>query len=456
VVIESRPIWCYLTPSGFTFHSAKIRRCAVAVLPPKERFMSISRRGVLAGLGGLAALNIARALAAGEKCSPLLPALPPAPTLPAKHDFAIPEDVTYINCAYTHPMPRAAVDAATAHAEFRARPDAVAESEPIIDIKAEFAALINAKPSEISFIPNTSTGENLVVNGLDIPRSGGNVVTDALHFEGALLHLGELQRRSGLDLRIVMPRDWRIDLKDLERVIDKKTQLVEISLVAMANGFEHDLKAVCDLAHANGALVYADIVQAAGNTPIDVRASDVDFCACSSFKWLMGDFGLGFLFVKESLLDRVIGRSQYGYYQATTLDSHFLPGDPPANAPYTWQLSPSATGNFEVGTPAIGVAHVLAKSLPYIRAIGVENIVAHRQPLLKRLREEMPKLGFPPLTPPESTSALISFSVKDAAPVREKLKNANVNVRVARDFIRVSPSVFNDLHDVDKLLEALS
>ena len=53
--------------------------------------------------------------------------------------------------------------------------------------KVAFAALINAKPSEIAYVPNTSTGENLVVNGLGLDRDlRGNVVTDALHFEGAL------------------------------------------------------------------------------------------------------------------------------------------------------------------------------------------------------------------------------------------------------------------------------
>ena len=104
-------------------------------------------------------------------------------------------------------------------------------------------------------------------------------------------------------MRLVRPRDWRIDPADMERVVDRKTRLVAVSLVSWYNGFQHDLKRVCDLAHAHGAYVYADIVQAAGNTPIDVRASGVDFCACSSFKWLMGDFGLGFLYVREALLD---------------------------------------------------------------------------------------------------------------------------------------------------------
>jgi len=408
--------------------------------------MNISRREALASLGSMAALGVAPLLSS-KALSQVTAASSSALVLPAKSDFAIPSGVTYINSAYTHPMPLAALESLRAWAEFRARPEAVSQPKKLIDVKAEFAALINAKVSEISYISSTSMGENLVVNGLDIAYKSDNVVTDALHFEGAILHLQALQQRFGLDLRIVMPRDWRIEFKDLERVVDKRTKLIEISLVAMDNGFQHDLKAVCDLAHAHGAYVYADIAQAAGSVPIDVRASGVDFCACSSFKWL---------FVKEELLDRVIGRSQYGYYQASALDSHFLPGDTPSASPYTWELDPGAAGHFEVGTPAIGVAHVLSQSLPYIRRLGVENILAHRQPLLKRLREEMPRLGFEPLTPPESTSALISFAFKDHEAVRQRLRKASINARLAERFIRLSPSVFNDMKDIDKLLEALA
>jgi selenocysteine lyase/cysteine desulfurase len=419
--------------------------------------MNIRRRDVLAGFAGVAAWS-----ATPEVRSGLLPFLTDSPSaaraLPAKGDFSIPDGITYLNCAYTHPIPKAGLEALRDYGDRRARPEVV--SKPLqkkpVDIKAEFAALINAKKSEISFIPNTSTGENLVVNGLDIPRSGGNVVTDELHFEGALLHLQALQQKSGLDLRVVKPRDWRIDLQDLQQAIDKKTRLVEVSLVAMDNGFQHDLKTVCDAAHASGAYVYADIVQAAGNTPIDVRESGVDFCACSSFKWLMGDFGLGFLFVKEALLDRVIQRTQYGYYQARELESHFLPGDTPGAAAYSWQLSSDATGHFEVGTQAIGAAQVLAESLPYIRSLGVENIHAHRQPFLKKLHQEMPRLGFQPLTPPESTSALVSFVVRNPEEVRKRLANAQVNVRVSDRYIRVSPSIFNDMSDIDRLLAALA
>jgi selenocysteine lyase/cysteine desulfurase len=293
------------------------------------------------------------------------------------------------------------------------------------------------------------------VNGLGLLGSGGNVVTDALHFEGALIHLESL-RKQGLDVRTVMPRDWRIEIADLEKMIDRKTKLVEVSHVAMFTGFQHDLKAVCDLAHAHGALVYADIAQSAGCTPIDVKATGVDFCACSSFKWLMGDFGLGFLYARGDLLGRLVRRSQFGYYMATNVATHFLPYDAPGREPLTFELGTDATEHFEVGSQANGAWASLSASLPYIRGLGVASIEAHRQPMLRKLQREMPALGFEPLTPSDSRSALITFAMKDAKPVLDRLKRARINARVGQHFIRLSPSVFNDMADIDRLLNALS
>lgn len=408
--------------------------------------MSVDRRTVLGGFGGMAATSLlAPSRSDGDEATGV-------EGFPRKREFAIPAGHTYINGAYIHPMPVATAENVRRYILSRSQPDGATSER--IDIKAEFAALINAKPSEIAYVPNTSTGENLVVNGLGLPAGGGNVVTDALHFEGALIHLKSLQAQ-GLDLRVVKPRDWRIELRDLERVIDRKTRLVEISHVAMYTGFQHDLKAVCDLAHANGALVYADVAQSAGCTPLDVRATGLDFCACSSFKWLMGDFGLGFVYVREELLGRILRRAQYGYYQAARMDTHFLPFDSPGDDPLTYELSGGATGYLEVGSQANGPLAALTKSLPYIRKLGVANIEAYRQPMIRRLQEEMPRLGFEPITPPDSKSALVSFAVKDTAPYAERLKKANVNVRLGRNFIRVSPSVFNDLPDIDRFLEAV-
>jgi selenocysteine lyase/cysteine desulfurase len=418
----------------------------------------ISRRELLAGAGGVAAsaalsragAQVVRAVAD----STLGEVVQPGPKFPRKTDFDIAPGYVYLNGAYTHPMPRVATEAARRAAESRGRLSPAPETtQP--DPKVLFASLINAKPSEISYVPNTSTGENLVLNGLAITRFDGNVVTDALHFDGALVHLLELQNQ-GLDLRVVKPRDYRIDMGDLERVVDNKTKLIEVSLVAMYNGFQHDLKAVCDLAHAHGALVYADIIQGAGAVPIDVRATGLDFAACSSFKWLMADFGLGFLFASERALEHV-ARSQWGYHSTSDMNEHVPPFDPEADThPVTWTLRNDATGTFEVGSIGGSVKASVGASLGYIHKLGVQDIQAHRQPLLKKLRDEMPRLGFTPVTPAGTTSPIITFAMKDGKEVQRRLDAARINARVSAHWIRLSPSVYNDMHDVDRLLAALS
>jgi selenocysteine lyase/cysteine desulfurase len=60
--------------------------------------------------------------------------------------------------------------------------------------------------------------------------------------------------------------------------------LVGVSLVSSDTGYTHDLKTVCEIAHRKGALVYADIIQAVGAIPVDVKATGVDFCCAGTYK----------------------------------------------------------------------------------------------------------------------------------------------------------------------------
>src|SRR5262249_32650851 len=172
------------------------------------------------------------------------------------------------------------------------------------EVKKMFAQLIHAKPSEIGFTPSTQTGENLVLEGLDIQAAGANVVTNDLHYEGSLINYRRRQK-AGMDVRIVPHRDYQLDLRDFERVVDRKTRLIAIALVSNVNGYVHDVKRISELAHAHGAYVYADVIQAAGAIPIDVGAMGIDFLSCSAYKWLMGG-RFGYLYVKEDLQGSVL------------------------------------------------------------------------------------------------------------------------------------------------------
>lgn len=73
-----------------------------------------------------------------------------------------------------------------------------------------------------------------------------------------------------------------------------------------------------------------------------------------------------------------------------------------------------------------------------------------------RLQQEMPRLGFTPQTPLDSTSPIVTFAHKDTTQIAERLNAARVNIRVAPYWVRIAPSVYNDMQDIDRLLSALS
>ncbi len=373
-----------------------------------------------------------------------------------RSNFPAAKASTYLNNAHWHPMSTGAADAVRAYLQ-RERSGLIRYpyAEIAEEVKAQFAKLIQAQPSSVSFIPSTVVGENLVVAGLGGAAIKGNIVTDALHYESSTYLYRSLQAK-GADVRFVKPRRGRIELADLDNAIDRNTKLVAISLVSYLNGFQHDLRSVCELAHNRGALVYADLVQAAGAIPIDVRASEVDFCACGGHKWLMSDMGLGFLYVREDLLDRSIKRVFFGSRQLKSFQNHIFPYDETPDGTATWDVGNGTGAYFEVGTIPHATVAALSYSLPYIQSIGVENIQAHAQTLTARLQKEIPALGYPSATPPDSKSSIVSFVVREPKTVADRLEKANIEAKIDQHLMRISPSIYNDQTDIDKLLDALS
>lgn len=415
-------------------------------------------------------LNRRQCLAAGAAAA-LLPAvgrLPAAhagddagafdPSAPLPHKGAFfPLDGTYLNAGSQHPLSRAAKAAVERYLRYKTMAHDGDYSARRVRTRAveSYAKLINATPGEVAFVQSTTAGENLVIDALGMPASGGRIVTDSLHFFGSFPTYGELAKR-GMDVATLRHENGRIDLEQYEAAITSDTRLVAVSSVSTFNGFTHDLKALCELAHAKGALVYADVIHSVGAVPFDVRETGVDFCSASGYKWLMADMGLGFLYARRDRLER-LERPWYGYHQVTAFRSHVFLGDPPGKSVADYELGDTASGYFAMGTVANAVAAALDASLEYLLAVGVDRIQAHRQPLLDRLREALPDLGYPVLTPPGTTSPLISFRCDDAREVlAPKLDDAGIRVSVSRNHFRVSPSVYNDMDDVERLIEVLA
>jgi selenocysteine lyase/cysteine desulfurase len=313
------------------------------------------------------------------------------------------------------------------------------------DLKRRFAALINAKPGEIAFVQNTSDGENIVVSGMDLARRGGNVVLDELHFISSLYMYKALEAR-GLELRVVKHRGWAIDIHDVEKAVDRNTRLVSLALVSNVNGYLHDARAIADVAHASGAYVYADIAQAAGAVPVDVAAMGIDFAATATYKWLMGERGFGYLYVRGDLQESVVPTTRYGHRQLAGFDRLAL----------TWQPLPGAA-RYETGTIPNALAVCSSESLKYIAELGLANIRSHARELTDRLQKELPAAGYPSLTPAGNETPIVAFQLRDAAAAADRLKAANVAATIVRDEnrLRVSVSVFNTHDDIDRIVRAL-
>jgi len=365
-----------------------------------------------------------------------------------RDDFPIASQQTYLNSAAIHPLSVPASKAFQRYVDTRltgAGRDFDAELQT--DLKRRFARLIGAKgPEEIAFIQNTSDGENIVVMGMDLPKKGGNVVLDELHFETSLYMYKSLEAK-GVQLRVVKHRNWKIDIEDMSKAIDRNTRLVSMALVSNVNGYLHDARQIADLAHDRGAYVFADLVQAAGAVPIDVKAMGIDFGSAATYKWLMGERGFGFLYVRDDLQGTVVPTTRYGHRQIANFDRVGI----------TWEPLPGAA-KYETGTIPNALAAVAHESLQYIDAIGVPSIRAHAKHLTDRLQNELPPRGYTSVTPPGNETPIVAFEVTDPAAVAQRLAAAKIaSTTIAQEKrLRLSVSVFNNDQDVDKVVQALS
>jgi len=412
----------------------------------------LTRRACLIGGAAAAALPYTAATAAAIDTN-----FNPSSPLPHKEAF-FPFEGTYLNSASQHPLSRGGRRAINEYLDYKTFSSKSDFSNLAIRqrITENYAKLIGADTDEICFVQSTTVGENLILKALEIPAIPGRVVTDELHFIGSLPTYSELAKH-GMDVvNVRASEDGSIDLDKFEAAINSKTRLVSVSLVSTINGYQHDLKRICEIAHAEGAYVYADVIHAVGSTPFNVRESGVDFCSAAAYKWLMAEMGLGFMYVRKDRLAE-IKRPWFGHNQLKRMRPLGFPNPEAGEEITDYEHLDSALGHFAMGTQANIIASQLGFSLDYLLQVGVERIQAYRQPLIDRLQDALPPLGYAPITPRNSGTALVSFRHDgNAEALRNRMNAENITISVSPHHFRVSPSVFNDMDDIERLLHALS
>jgi selenocysteine lyase/cysteine desulfurase len=170
---------------------------------------------------------------------------------------------------------------------------------------------------------------------------------------------------------------------------------------------------------------------------------------------MMGEQGAGFLFVRAALLPKM-KRFLFGYQQLDDVIYHVFPFEPKGRRLIEFTVASDMMGHFGVGTYANANYIGLAESLGLIEQLGVDKIVAHRTPMIRRLQEALPSKGFQPLTPAGSTAPLVSFAHKDADKrFGDAMAKAKINAQLYPNRLRVSPSVYNTMDDIEALISAL-
>nr|NIP40887.1 aminotransferase class V-fold PLP-dependent enzyme [Candidatus Aenigmarchaeota archaeon]NIQ17385.1 aminotransferase class V-fold PLP-dependent enzyme [Candidatus Aenigmarchaeota archaeon]NIS73588.1 aminotransferase class V-fold PLP-dependent enzyme [Candidatus Aenigmarchaeota archaeon] len=175
------------------------------------------------------------------------------------------------------------------------------EVERARDVVKKF---INAKKfEEIVFTKNTTEGINLVANSLDL-KSGDIVLTTDKEHNSNLLPWQRLTFKGVKHEVIRSNPDNTFSLENFKKQISKDVKLVSIVHTSNLDGVSTPVKEIVKIAHDNGSLVLLDGAQSIPHHPVDVRKLDVDFLAFSGHK-MMGPSGIGVLYGKKDLLDRL-------------------------------------------------------------------------------------------------------------------------------------------------------
>ncbi len=372
--------------------------------------------------------------------------------IPCQRDlFDIPDDVAWLNCAYMSPLMKSAVEAGEAGIRRKAHPWTVAPADFFPgpeEARALFARLINASADEIAIVPSVSYGIATAARNLDAPAGSRILLLDE-QFPSNVYAWRELATRTGARIDTV-PRpaddDWTAAI--LERVGE------DLSIAALPNnhwtdGGLIDLERVGAALREAGAALVLDVTQSLGALPLDVRRIRPDFLVCGTYKWLLGPYSLGFLYVDpehhggEPLEHNWIARA--GSEDFTGLVN------------YRDDFQPGAR-RFDVGELSNFVLMPQANAaMRQILDWGVENIQATLTARNEAIAARARGMGIDSVSQGLRAGHFLGLRFAGGVPegLGARLAQENIHVSVRGASMRVTPHLYNNDRDVERFLDAL-
>ena len=376
----------------------------------------------------------------------------PSPLGSQRHLFEIPDDVTYLNCASMSPSLRAVtaagIDAVRAKASpWNLRPsDWFTGAEPL---RALVARVIGAEAESIALVGSVSYG--LAVAAANLPvRAGQSIVVLDREFPSSTYTWRDLARRAGARV-VTVKREAGASWTDaLLGALDDRVAIVATPVCHWTDGSLIDLERLAPAVRAAGAALVVDASQAAGAHPIDVGRLQPDFLASVGYKWLLGPYSLGYLYVAPKWHEHGRPIEQSWMSRAGAEDFTRL-------VDYVDDFRPGAR-RFDMGEFShFTMLPMSTAAVTQVAEWGVERIAAGIGALTDRIGREASALGCEVPRDDERVRHMIGVRLPGGLPrgLPERLAEAKVHVSLRGDSIRVAPHLYNDERDVERFVDVL-
>ena len=369
-----------------------------------------------------------------------------------RSNFDIPSDITYLNCAYMGPLSHRVVAAGQEGLQRKAQPWKIAPDDFFTQVEVArglFSRVIGGDEDGVALLPSVSYGIACAARNVPVP-SGSEIVVLAEQFPSNIYMWQDLANRSSARLSTVQrpaDGDWT---REILATLSSRTALAAIPHCHWTDGTQVDLAQVgAELRSVGGALV-VDGCQSVGALPIDVSQVQPDFLVTGSYKWLLGPYSHGFMWMAprwrdgEPLEQNWIGRANSRDFAALVN--------------YTDQFAAGAR-RFDVGEVSnFGLLPATIAALEQCLEWGVESIQRTLRGHTDFIAEQAERLGLGVAPAPNRAGHLIGLRLggRDPRALAAALAKARVYVSVRGDSVRVAPHVYNDTEDLERFIEVLA
>ena len=382
-----------------------------------------------------------------------MPTFTPEETEQYRKLFPVTRDWIYFNHAGVAPisLPVAeAVEAFNREALQQGYTGAARWHKRIEAVRAEAARLIGATAGEIAFVKNTSHGISLIARGLGL-REGDEVLVSEAEFPSNVYPWMALEK-TGVVLKKIPVRGAELDLDLLDRLITDKTRVVSLSSVQYGSGYRLPVAEIGKLCRDLGIYFMLDAIQSLGAFPLDVVRDSVDFLAADAHKWLLGHEGIGILYVRKELAEKIEPLLLGWNSVVQPLDFDRIHFD----------LHPDAQ-RFEEGSQNGLSIYGLGAAVGLLLEVGIDRVAEQILSLTGTLVEGLRDLGMELASPTQAPqrSGIVSFRLPGDPEGRllpdleRKLFAAGIYASVRRGGLRLSPHFYNNSEEIARVLETI-